>query len=88
MNGSSINHGLMKNIHTIATTHCIITQIGAVLIYFEVEARNHHEYPQFLDQRKQAKMLWLQDSNHSNVDNQNHAKREACRHYRNKRRNV
>ena len=33
-------------------------------------------------------MQWLQDSNHSNVDNQNNAKREACRHYRNKRRNV
>jgi hypothetical protein len=40
MNGSSINHGLMKNIHTITTTRCIITQKGAVLIYFVVEAEN------------------------------------------------
>jgi hypothetical protein len=41
MNGNSINHGLMKNIHIITTTHCAITQKGAVLIYFKVEAGNH-----------------------------------------------
>jgi hypothetical protein len=40
MNGNSINHGLMKNIHTI-TTRCVIIQKSAVLIYFEVEAGNH-----------------------------------------------
>jgi len=41
MNGNSINHGLKKNIHTVTTTHCVTTQKGAVLIYFEVEAGNH-----------------------------------------------
>jgi len=29
------------------------------------------ECSRFLDQRKQAKMQWLQDPNHSNVDNRN-----------------
>jgi len=41
MNGNSINHGLMKNIHTITTTRCVIIQKSAVLIHFEVEAGNH-----------------------------------------------
>jgi hypothetical protein len=76
MNGSSINHGLKTNIHTITTTRCVITQKGAVLIYFKVDAGNH------------ARMQLLQDSNHSNVDNKNNVKCDACRHYRNKRRNV
>jgi hypothetical protein len=34
----------------------------------------------FLDQRKQAKMQWLQDPNQSSIDNH-----EASRHFRNKR---
>ena len=37
-----------------------------------------------LDQRKQAKMQWLQDPNQSNVDNLNSVRREASRHFRNK----
>jgi len=41
MNGSGINYDLIMNIHTITTTNCVITQKGAVLIYFEVEAGNH-----------------------------------------------
>ena len=41
-----------------------------------------------LDQRKQAKMQWLQDPNKSNVDNLNNVKREASRHFWNRRRNV
>jgi len=39
----------------------------------------------FLDQKKQAKMQWLQDPNQSNVDNLNNVKREASRHFRNKK---
>ena len=38
-----------------------------------------------LDQRKQAKMQGLQDPNQSNVDNLNNVRREASRHFRNKR---
>jgi hypothetical protein len=42
------------------------------------------ECSRFLDQRKQAKMLWLQDPNLNNVDNLNNGKREAGRHFRKK----
>jgi len=38
----------------------------------------------FLNQRKQAKMQWLQDPNQSNVDNVNNISWEASRHFRNK----
>ena len=40
---------------------------------------------QFLDERKQAKMQWLQDQTQSNVDNLNNVRCEASRHFRNKR---
>ena len=43
----------------------------------------------FLDQRKQAKMQWLQDPSQSNVDNINTVGREDSRHFRGKkRRNI
>jgi hypothetical protein len=38
-----------------------------------------------LDQRKQAKMQWIQDPNQSNVDNLNNVRRDARRHFRNKK---
>ena len=43
------------------------------------------EHLGFLDQRKQAKMQWVQDPNQSNVDNLNNVTREASRHFRNKK---
>jgi hypothetical protein len=39
-----------------------------------------------LDQRKQAKLQWLQDPSEINGDNLNNVKREASRHFRNKKR--
>ena len=39
----------------------------------------------FLDQRKQAKMQWLEDPNQSNVDNPNNLRCQASRHFRNKK---
>jgi dsDNA-specific endonuclease/ATPase MutS2 len=39
----------------------------------------------FLDQRKQAKMQWIQDPSQSNVDNLNKVRRDASRHFRNKK---
>ena len=39
----------------------------------------------FLDHRKQAKMQWVQDPSQSNVDNLNNVRREASRHFRNKK---
>jgi len=46
--------------------------------------RVNKECSQFLDQRKQAKMQWLQDPSQSNVDNLNNVQREVSRHFRNK----
>jgi hypothetical protein len=42
----------------------------------------------FLDQRKQVKMQWVQEPSQSNVDNLNtcNLRREASRHFRKKRR--
>jgi hypothetical protein len=39
-----------------------------------------------LDQRKQAKLQWLQDPSEVNGDNLNNVRREASRHFRNKKR--
>jgi len=39
----------------------------------------------FLDQRKQAKMQWVQDPNQSNVDNLNNVRPDASKHFRNKK---
>jgi len=39
----------------------------------------------FLDQRKWAKMEWIQDPNQSNVDNLNNVRREVSRNFRNKK---
>jgi hypothetical protein len=38
-----------------------------------------------LDQWKQAKMQWIQDPSQSNVDNMNSVRRDASRHFRNKK---
>jgi len=43
---------------------------------------------QYFDQRKQAKMQWVQDSSQSNIDNLNNVRREASRYLKNKRRNI
>ena len=39
----------------------------------------------FLDQRKRAKMQWIQDPRQSNVGNLNNVRREVSRHFRNKK---
>jgi hypothetical protein len=39
----------------------------------------------FIDQRKQTKMQWLQDPSQSIVDNMNSVRREASRHFRNRK---
>jgi hypothetical protein len=38
-----------------------------------------------LDQRKQAKLQWLQDPNEVNGDNLNNVRHQASRHFRNKK---
>jgi len=39
----------------------------------------------FLDQRKQAKMQWIQDPSRSTVDNLNNVRRDASRYFKNKK---
>jgi len=39
----------------------------------------------FLDQRKQAKIQWVQDPSQSNVDNLYNIRRQASKHFRNKK---
>ena len=39
----------------------------------------------FLDQRNHAKTQWLQNPNRKNADNLNNVRREASRHFRNKK---
>ena len=39
----------------------------------------------FLDQREQAKMQWIHDTNQNNVDNLNSVRRDASRHFRGKK---
>jgi len=43
------------------------------------------EYLGFFDQRKQAKVQWVEDTNQSNVDKLHNGRREASRHCRNKK---
>jgi hypothetical protein len=55
------------------------------------EFRNHKQWfdegcPKLLDQRKEAKLQWLQDPREINVDNLNNVRREASRYFRNKKR--
>ena len=40
---------------------------------------------QFLDERKQDEMQWLQDPNQRNVDKLNNVSHEAIRHFRNQK---
>jgi hypothetical protein len=49
------------------------------------KARNFNVVYIWTDQRKQAKMQWIQNPSHSNVDNMNNVRLEASRHFRNKK---
>ena len=42
----------------------------------------------FLDQRKWAKMQWVQDPSQSNVDNLNSVRCEVSRHFGNKKEGI
>jgi len=54
----------------------------------ELKQRNPWFYEEclgFLDQRKQAKLQWVHDPSQSSVDNLNNVRRDASRHFRNKK---
>jgi hypothetical protein len=59
------------------------------LCYFEQKKHKPwfgEGYSKLLDQRKQAKLQWLQDPSEINGDNLNNVRRDASRHFRNKKR--
>jgi hypothetical protein len=59
------------------------------LVYFDFKKhkpRFDEGCSKLLDQRKQAKLQWLQDQREINGDNLNNVRREASRHFRNKKR--
>jgi hypothetical protein len=58
------------------------------LCFYELKQHKtwfHAECSQYLDQRKQAKMQWLQDPNQSNIGNINNVRHENSRPFRNKK---
>jgi hypothetical protein len=57
--------------------------------YYELKQHKpwfHKGYSELLDQRKQAKLQWLQDPSEINGDNQNDERCEVSRHFMNKKR--
>ena len=65
----------------------IQTSVKESLVLHELKQNKpwfDEEFSGFLDQRKWAKMQWIQDPSQSNVDNLNNVRREVSRHFRNK----
>ena len=65
-------------------------QVGQIALKYSTDLKQHkpwfdEECLGFLDQRKRAKMQWVQDSSQSNVDNLNQVRRDVSRHFRNKK---
>jgi hypothetical protein len=58
-----------------------------ILGYYELKKHKSwfdEGYSKLINQRKQAKLQWLQDTSEINGDNMNNVRREASRHFRNK----
>jgi hypothetical protein len=59
------------------------------LVYYELKKQKpwfDEGCSKLLDQRKQAKLQWLQDPSEINGDNLSNVRRGASRHFRNKKR--
>ena len=77
-----INRGsesIKENIKTSATESLGMHEMKQHKPWFDEECLD------ILDQRKQAKMQWIQDPSQSNADNLNNLRRDASRHFRNKK---
>jgi len=70
---------IKENIQTSAKESLGLQELNQNKPWFDEECLG------FLDQRKQAKMQWIQDPSQSNVDNMNNVRREVSRHFRNKK---
>ena len=67
---------IRENIKTSAKESLVLQEMKQHKTWFGEECLH------FLDERKQAKMQWVQDPSQSNVDNVNNVRREAGRHFR------
>ena len=77
-----INRGwesIKENIKTPATERLGMHEMKQHKPWFDEECLG------ILEQRKQAKIQWIQDPSQSNVDNLNNVRRDASRHFRNKK---
>jgi len=70
---------IKKNIQTSAKESLGLHELKQNKPWFDEECLG------FLDQRKRAKMQWMQDPSQSNVDILNNVKREVGRQFRDKR---
>jgi len=70
---------IKENIQTLAKESLSLHEFKRNKPWFDEECLG------FLDQRKRAKMQWIQDPSQSNVDNLNNVRREVSRHFRNKK---
>ena len=68
-----------ENIKTLAKESLVLYELKQHTAWFDEECLG------FLDQRKQAKIHWVQDPSQSNVDDLNNVRHEASRHFRNKK---
>jgi len=70
---------IKENIQTSAKESLGLHKLKQNKLWFDEECLGS------LDQRKRAKMQWIQDPSQSNVDNLNNVRRELSRHFRNKK---
>jgi hypothetical protein len=70
---------IIENIKTSAKESLVLHEMKQHKPWFDEECLS------ILDQRKQAKMQWIQDANKNNLDNMNNVRRDASRHFRNKK---
>jgi len=71
--------------------HYKASQLKRVLSLYEWKQHKpwcDDECSQYLYQRKQSEMQWVQDPNQSNADNLNDVRHETSRHSGTKRRNI
>ena len=81
----NINRGwesIKENIKTSATESLGMHEMKQHKPWFDEECLG------ILDQRKQAKMQWIQEPSQSNVDNLNNVRHEASRHFKNKKKDY
>jgi len=70
---------IKKNTKTSAKESVCLYELKIYTLWFDEECCR------FLDQRKQAKMHWLQIPHQGNVESLNNIRREGSRHFRNKK---